>query len=57
MTYDNTKYDVTVEVREDQSGVLAATVTGLPQGKESFEFTNTYQSTTIQFEGRKTIYH
>ena len=55
MTYDNTKYDVTVEVREDQSGALVATVTEPPQGKESFEFTNTYQSTTIQFEGSKTI--
>ena len=55
MTYDNTQYDVTVEVRKDQSGALVATFTGLPQGKNSFEFTNTYQSTTIQFEGSKTI--
>ena len=55
VTYDTKTYTVTVEVTDDGSGTLKATVTG--DNPAALDFTNTYKadSTSVQFEGLKTL--
>ena len=55
ITYDSTEYNITVEVTDNGSGQLTANVTGADAN--ALNFANSYraQSTSIQFEGVKTL--
>ena len=55
VTYDTKTYTVKVDVTDDGSGTLKATVTG--DNPAALDFTNTYKadSTSVQFEGLKTL--
>ena len=55
VTYDTKTYTVKVDVTDDGSGTLKATVTG--DNPAALDFTNSYKadSTSVQFEGLKTL--
>ena len=55
VTYDTKTYTVKVDVTDDGSGTLKATVTG--DDPVALDFTNSYKadSTSVQFEGMKTL--
>ncbi len=53
ISYDETAYDITVKVTEDEEGILSAEVS---DNAEKMTFTNTYMSTgKITFSGTKTL--